>query len=87
MESNGTKEVRMIWKNGSWKIDEEEFYAEKYEVTTLIRRGQGKIENRRPFVIHVSSHSRESEAISVSNKLRQNGYDAYSAPVRISKNT
>jgi cell division septation protein DedD len=51
----------------------------------LIRKGKDKIENSRPFVIHVSSHSRETESISVSNKLRQNGYDAYFAPVRISK--
>ena len=85
MESTGTKEVRIKWKDGAWKIDEEEFYADKHEIITLIRKGKDKIENSRPFVIHVSSHSRETEAISVSNKLRQNGYDAYSAPVRISK--
>ena len=85
MESKGTKEVRIKWKDGVWKIDEEEFYADKHEIITLIRKGKDKIENSRPFVIHVSSHSRETEAISVSNKLRQNGYDAYSAPVRISK--
>ena len=78
MQSNGAKEVRMKWINGSWKIDEEEFYPKKNEVTTLIRGGQYKIENSRPFVIYVSSHSRETEAISVSNKLRQNGYDIIS---------
>ena len=85
MESKGTKEVKMKWEDGAWKIDKEEFYADKHEIAKLIRRGKDKIENSRPFVIHVSSHSRETEAISVSNKLRQNGYDAYSAPVRISK--
>ena len=36
------------------------------------------------FVIHVSSHSNKPEAISTSNSLRINGYDAYTAPVRMS---
>ena len=85
MESKGTKEVKMKWEDGAWKIDKEEFYEDKHEIAKLIRRGKDKIENSRPFVIHVSSHSREAEAISVSNKLRKNGYDAYFAPVRISK--
>lgn len=85
MESKGTKEVKIKWEDGAWKIDKEEFYADKHEIAKLIRRGKDKIENSRPFVIHVSSHSREAEAISVSNKLRKNGYDAYFAPVRISK--
>ena len=37
------------------------------------------------FVIHVSSHSNKPEAISASNNLRENGYNAYTAPVRVSK--
>lgn len=83
MESVGTKEVRVAWKNGDWKIDEEKFYVEKHEVTESIQKENSK--NGRPFVIHVSSHSMETEAVIISNKLRENGYDAYTAPVQISK--
>ena len=85
MESRGTKEVKLKWVDGNWKIGEEKFYTEKQEVTQSIRRYKEKSGDSRPFVIHVSSHSREAEAISATNKLRKNGYDAYSAPVRISK--
>jgi len=83
MESVGTKEVKVSWEKGDWKIDEEKFYAEKHEVTESILKEKSK--KGRPFVIHVSSHSRETEAVTVSNKLRENGYDSYTAPVRISK--
>jgi cell division septation protein DedD len=41
-------------------------------------------ENKFPFVIHVFSHSNKPEAISTSNSLRKNGYNAYTAPVRVS---
>jgi cell division septation protein DedD len=37
------------------------------------------------FVIHVSSHANESLAVTLSNRLRTNGFDAYWVPVRISK--
>lgn len=84
LKSRGTKEVRVIWENETWKIDEEKFYAEKTNVESLSTK---KIlpENKFPFVIHVSSHSDKPEAISASNNLRKNGYDAYTAPVRVSK--
>ncbi len=85
LESFGTKEVRVARTNGNWKIDEEKFYAEKNKLTDSIRREKEKLKKGRPFVIHVSSHSKETEAFSASNKLRKNGYDAYTAPVRISK--
>jgi len=88
LKSRGTKEVGVVWENGTWKIDEEKFYAEKTKVTGLhdsLRRKNILPENKFPFIIHVSSHSNKPEAISASNNLRENGYDAYTAPVRVSK--
>jgi hypothetical protein len=85
LKSRGTKEVRVVWENGTWKIDEEKFYAEKIIVTGL-HDSNLLFKNKFPFVIHVSSHSNKPEAISSSNNLRGNGYDAYTAPVRVSKN-
>ncbi len=84
LKSRGTKEVRVVWENGTWGIDEEKFYAEKIKVTGL-RDSNLLSKNKFPFVIHVSSHSNKLEAISASNNLRENGYDAYTAPVRVSK--
>jgi hypothetical protein len=88
LKSKGTKEVRVVWENGTWKIDKEKFYAEKTKVTGLdnsLRRKKILPENKFPFVIHVSSHSNKPEAIFASNNLRGNGYDSYTAPVRVSK--
>ncbi len=85
LESMGTKEIKVDWENGNWKIAEEKFYAEKHVVTESLRKEKDKLKNKNPFVIHVSSHSNESKAVSASNKLRENGYDAYTVPVRISK--
>jgi hypothetical protein len=88
LKSRGIKEVRVVWGNGTWKIDEEKFYAEKNKVIGVYDSLRSKnllSENKFPFVIHVSSHSNKPEAISASNNLRKNGYDAYTAPVRVSK--
>jgi hypothetical protein len=88
LKSRGTKEVRVVWENGTWKIDKEKFYAEKIQVAGLydsLRKNNLLSENKFPFVIHVSSHSNKPEAISASNNLRENGYNAYTAPVRVSK--
>jgi hypothetical protein len=88
LKSRGTKEVKVVWENGTWKIDEEKFYAEKNKVIGMydsLRRNNLLSENKFPFVIHASSHSNKPEAISASNNLRENGYDAYTAPVRVSK--
>jgi hypothetical protein len=88
LKSQGTKEVRVTWENGTWKIDKEKFYAEKTKVIGLhdsLSRKNILSENKFPFVIHVSSHSNKPEAVSASNILRKNGYDAYTAPVRMSK--
>ena len=53
-------------------------------VLNALRRKNIIPENKFPFIIHVSSHSNKPEAISTSNSLRKNGYDAYTAPVRVS---
>ena len=83
LKSQGIKEVRVVWADGAWKIAEEKFYAEKIKVTGLhnsVRRKNIIPLNKFPFVIHVSSHSNKPEAISTSNSLRKNWYDAYTAP-------
>jgi cell division septation protein DedD len=88
LKSQGTKEVRVVWENGTWKIDKEKFYAKKNKVTGLddsLHRKKKLSENKFPFVIHVSSHSNKPEAIFASNNLKENGYDSYTAPVRVSK--
>lgn len=85
LESSGTKEVEVVWDKNRWKIGEEKFYAEQHIDSKSFSGGDEKTGNSYPFLIHVSSHSRESEAFSISNKLRESGYDAYTAPVRISR--
>ncbi len=85
LKSQGTKEVRVVWENETWKIDKEKFYAEQTKANSLYIKNILS-ENKFPFVIHVSSHSNKLEATSDSNNLRKNGYDAYIAPVRVSKN-
>jgi cell division septation protein DedD len=87
LKRRGIKEVAVVWADGAWKIAEEKFYAEKIKVTGLhnsLRRKNIIPENKFSFVIHVFSHSNKPEAISTSNSLRKNGYDAYTAPVRVS---
>ena len=37
MESKGTKEVKMKWEAGAWKIDKEEFYVDKHEIANISR--------------------------------------------------
>ena len=89
LKSRGTKEIGVVRENGTWKIDKEKFYTEKTTVTDIhdsFRRKNISPENKFPYVVHVSSHSNQLEATSASNNLRKNGYDAYTAPVRVSKN-
>jgi hypothetical protein len=89
LKSRGTKEVRVVWENGTWKIDKEKFYTEKATVIDMhdsFRRKNISPKNKFPYVIHVSSHSNQLEATFASNNLRKNGYDAYTTPVRVSKN-
>jgi hypothetical protein len=89
LKSRGTKEIRLVRENGTWKIDKEKFYTEKIIVTDIhdsFRRKNMSPENQFPYVVHVSSHSNQLKATSASNNLRKNGYDAYTAPVRVSKN-
>ena len=89
LKSRGTKEIGVVRENGTWKIDKEKFYTEKTTVTDIhdsFRRKNISLENKFPYVVHVSSHSNQLEATSASNNLRKNGYDAYTAPVRVSKN-
>jgi hypothetical protein len=89
LKSRGTKEIGVVRENGTWKIDKEKFYTEKKTVTDIydsFRRKNISPENKFPYVVHVSSHSNQLKATSASNNLRKNGYDAYTAPVRVSKN-
>jgi hypothetical protein len=89
LKSRGTKEIGVVWENGTWKIDKEKFYTENTTATDIhdsFRRKNISPENKFPYVVHVSSYSNQLEATSASNNLRKNGYDAYTAPVRVSKN-
>ena len=93
LNSLGLKELEWTRSQSVWKISGEKFYKnpshsgqeplanlknsstpEKEEKTTKLS-----------FVIHVSSHANESLAVTLSNRLRTNGFDAYWVPVRISK--
>ncbi len=93
LKSWGLKELEWTRSQWGWKIRGENFYE------WFSRSGEGPFENQAglddrinaektlSFVIHVSSHSNEPSALSLTNRLRENGFDAYWAPVRMSKDT
>lgn len=89
----GLKELEWTRSLSGWKIRGETFYklpsfAEKETLSSPMGlKGSVDEDNNLnlPFVIHVSSHADEFSAVSVTNRLRNNGYDAYWVPVRISK--
>jgi len=93
LKSWGLKELEWTRSQSGWKIRGENFYE------WFSHSGEEPFENQAnmdervnavrtlAFVIHVSSHSNESSALSLTNQLRENGFDAYWAPVRMSKDT
>ncbi|MBT5551948.1 MAG: hypothetical protein HOJ79_15880 [Nitrospina sp.] len=92
MKSRGLKELEWTRSQSAWKIRGENFYEmPSYSaLDTLAKpRDLDKPVNEEKmiklsFVIHVSSHANESLAVTLTNQLRENGFDAYWAPVRIS---
>lgn len=91
LKSKGTKELSLVWVEDNWKINTEEFYIEQNEVpnqtdsSSQLEALAQESDYKHPFIIHVSSHPKKSEAVSITNKLRGNGFDAYWAPVQISR--
>jgi hypothetical protein len=93
LRSRGLKELAWTRSQSSWKIRGEKFYetflppAPKpllNQAAVTIPENEEKM-IKLSFVIHVSSHANESLAVSLTNRLRKNGFDSYWAPVRISK--
>ena len=93
LKSWGLKELDWARTPSGWKIRGEKFYE------TFSRSEEEPLGNEAsfgsrinpvkslPFVIHVSSHSNKSSTLSLTNRLRKQGFDAYWAPVRMSADT
>lgn len=91
LKSQGLKELEWTRSPSGWKIRRENFYEWSSQT------GEQSLENDAgdsvtadkilSFVIHVSSHSNKTAALSLTNQLRENGFDAYWAPVRMSSDT
>jgi hypothetical protein len=91
LKSRGLKELEWTRSPLGWKIRRENFY-EWFSQTgdQLLESKAGDsvtADKNLSFVIHVSSHSNKTAALSLTNQLRGNGFDAYWAPVRISADT
>jgi hypothetical protein len=93
LKSWGLKELEWTRSQSGWKIRGENFYEWFSHSGDEPFENQVGLDDRAnatkalAFIIHVSSHSNESSALSLTNQLRENGFDAYWAPVRMSKDT
>jgi cell division septation protein DedD len=93
LKSRGLKELEWTRSQTVWKIRGEKFYEKPLRLAqdSLASQegGDASVNEEKilklSFVIHVSSHAKESLAVSLTNRLRENGFDAYWVPVRISK--
>ena len=93
LKSRGLKELEWTRTHSGWKIRGEKFYELPAHSAReplanpedLKARVNTEKTIKLSFVIHVSSHAVESSAVSLVNRLRKNGFDAYRVPVRISK--
>ena len=91
LKSQGLKELEWTRSSLGWKIRGENFYegfsqTEKQELENDMGDSVNA-DKALSFVIHVSSHSKKTAALSLTNQLRENGFDAYWAPVRMSADT
>lgn len=93
LKSRGLKELQWDHSASGWKILGEKFHksssnSEDQDMANEANLGTS-INSALPlsFIIHVSSHSQKSSALSLTNRLRENGFDAYWAPVRVSMKT
>jgi len=93
LKSRGLKEQEWTRTPSGWKIRGEKFYELPAQSAReplanpedLKARVNTEKTIKLSFVIHVSSHANESSVVSLTNRLQQNGFDAYWVPVRISK--
>ena len=93
LKSRGLKELEWTRTHSGWKIRGEKFYELPAHSAReplanpedLKARVNTEKTIKLSFVIHVFSHANESSAVSLVNRLRKNGFDAYWVPVRISK--
>ena len=91
LKSRGMKELEWTRTDSGWKIRTEKFYELPVHSASLENPEELKAHintektTKLSFVIHVSSHADEPSAVSLVNRLRENGFDAYGVPVRISK--
>ena len=93
MKSRGLKELEWTRTPSGWKIRTEKFYKSSAHAAQeplanpedLKARANTEKTIKLSFVIHVSSHANESSTVSLVNRLRENGFDAYWVSVRISK--
>ena len=93
LKSWGLKELEWTRSSSGWKIRGENFYEwfSHSGVQSLENdaglRDSVNVDKTLSFVIHVSSHSNRTAALSLTNQLREYGFDAYWAPVRMSMDT
>jgi hypothetical protein len=93
LKSLGLKELEWTRSSSGWKIRGENFYewfSHSGEQSLGNYTGSGhsiNADRTLSFVIHVSSHSNKAGALSLTNQLRKNGFDAYWAPFRMSMDT
>jgi len=91
LKSRGLKELEWTRTDSGWKIRAEKFYELPAHSTPLANPEELKAHintektTKLSFVIHVSSQADEPSSVSLVNRLRENGFDAYGVPVRISK--
>jgi hypothetical protein len=93
LKSRGLKELEWTLSKSSWKIRGEKFYKKLSHSAQkpLANPEDFKVHDNKEktiklsFVIHVSSHADKPSTVSVTNKLRKNGFDAYWVPVRVSR--
>ncbi len=91
LKTQGLNEQEWSRTQSVWKIREENFYEQPSQRLPKTSANQGDIKTSMngemainlSFVIHVSSHANESSAVSLVNQLRENGFDAYWAPIKI----
>jgi hypothetical protein len=93
LKSRGLKELEWTRSSSGWKIRGENFYewfshsGEQSLGNYAGSEHSVNADRTLSFVIHVSSHSNKAGALSLTNQLRKNGFDAYWAPFRMSMDT
>ncbi len=90
LKSRGLKELEWTRSPSGWKIRRENFYEwSSHSGEQPLGNEEDRVNAVKTlsFVIHVSSHSNKTAALSLTNQLRENGFDAYWAPVRMSADT